>query len=73
MALARTLLSEAPVLILDEPCAGLDAQTERAFLQTLNGLPAGRSLILISHRLTGVEKLDRIWRLSAGHAVAAAA
>ena len=73
IALARTLLSDAPVLVLDEPGAGLDAQTERAFLQTLNGLPAGRSLILITHRLTGVERLDRIWRLSGGHAVAAAA
>ncbi len=73
IALARTLLSEAPILILDEPCAGLDAQTERAFLQTLNDAGAGRTLILIAHRLTGVERLDRIWRLSAGHAVAAAA
>ncbi len=73
IALARTLLSAAPVLILDEPAAGLDAQTERAFLQTLGTLPAGRTLLLITHRLTGVETLDRIWRLSAGHAVAAAA
>jgi ATP-binding cassette, subfamily C, bacterial CydC len=73
IALARTLLSEAPILILDEPCAGLDAQTERAFLATLNTLPAGRTMVLIAHRLTGVERLDRIWRLSAGHAVAAAA
>ena len=73
IALARTLLSQAPILLLDEPCAGLDAQTERAFLATLNALPAGRTMILIAHRLTGVERLDRIWRLSAGHAVAAAA
>jgi ATP-binding cassette subfamily C protein CydC len=73
IALARTLLSRAPILLLDEPCAGLDAQTERAFLATLNALPAGRTMILIAHRLTGVERLDRIWRLSAGHAVAAAA
>ncbi len=73
IALARTLLSQAPILILDEPCAGLDAQTERAFLQTLNTLASGRTLILIAHRLTGVEQLDRIWRLSSGHAVAAAA
>ena len=72
-ALARTLLSAAPILVLDEPGAGLDAQTERALLQTLNGLPAGRTLLLITHRLTGVERLDRIWRLSGGHAVAAAA
>jgi ATP-binding cassette subfamily C protein CydC len=73
LALARALLSPAPVLILDEPCAGLDAETERAFLATLNEVAEGRSVILITHRLTGVERLDRIWRLSAGKAIAAAA
>lgn len=72
LALARALLSAAPVLILDEPCAGLDAATERAFLATLNELQS-RTIILIAHRLTGVERLDRIWRLAAGRAVAAAA
>ena len=65
LALARALLSPAPILILDEPCAGLDAETERAFLATLNEVADGRSVILITHRLTGVERLDRIWRLSA--------
>ena len=73
LALARTLLSEAPILVLDEPCAGLDAETERAFLATLNEVAEGRTLLLIAHRLTGVERLDRIWRLSGGKAVAAAA
>ncbi len=73
LALARALLSPAPILILDEPCAGLDAETERAFLATLNEVAEGRSVILIAHRLTGVERLDRIWRLSAGRAIAAAA
>ena len=73
LALARTLLSEAPILVLDEPCAGLDAETERAFLATLNDVAEGRTLLLIAHRLTGVERLDRIWRLSGGKAVAAAA
>ena len=73
LALARALLSPAPILILDEPCAGLDAETERAFLATLNEVAEGRSVILIAHRLTGVERLDRIWRLSAGKAIAAAA
>jgi ATP-binding cassette subfamily C protein CydC len=73
LALARTLLSDAAVLILDEPCAGLDADTERAFLATLNEVAEGRTVVLIMHRLTGVERLDRIWRISAGHAVAAAA
>ena len=73
LALARALLSPAPILILDEPCAGLDAETERAFLGTLNEVAEGRSVILITHRLTGVERLDRIWRLSGGKAMAAAA
>jgi len=73
LALARTLLSPASVLILDEPCAGLDGETERAFLATLNDVAEQRSVILIAHRLTGVERLDRIWRLSGGKAVAAAA
>ncbi|MDE2005598.1 MAG: ATP-binding cassette domain-containing protein, partial [Rhodospirillales bacterium] len=72
LALARALLSPAPVLILDEPCAGLDAETERAFLATLNEVAAGRTIILIAHRLTGVERLDRIWRIAGGKAVAAA-
>ena len=72
LALARALLSPAPILILDEPCAGLDAPTERAFLATLNEVAEGRTVILIAHRLTGVERLNRIWRLSGGRAVAAA-
>jgi ATP-binding cassette subfamily C protein CydC len=72
LALARALLSPAPILILDEPCAGLDAETERAFLETLNETASGRTVILITHRLTGVERLDRIFRLSGGKAVAAA-
>ena len=72
VALARALLSCAPILILDEPATGLDADAERAFLSTLNTVAAGRTVILIVHRLTGVERLDRIWRLSGGRAVAAA-
>jgi ATP-binding cassette subfamily C protein CydC len=72
LALARALMSPAPILILDEPCAGLDADTERAFLATLNEVAEGRTVILIAHRLIGVEKLDRIYRLSGGRAVAAA-
>jgi ATP-binding cassette subfamily C protein CydC len=73
IALARTLLAPAPILILDEPATGLDAQTEQDFLRTLNTVTEGRTVILIAHRLTGVEKLDRIWRLSDGVAKAAAA
>jgi ATP-binding cassette, subfamily C, bacterial CydC len=73
LALARVLLSRALIVILDEPCAGLDIETETAFLTTLNELGRGRTFILIAHRLLGVERLERIWRISGGHAVAATA
>jgi ATP-binding cassette subfamily C protein CydC len=73
LVLARALLSRAPLLIFDEPCTGLDTDTERAFLSTLNSVAEGRSIMLIAHRLIGVERLDRIWRLSGGRAVAAMA
>ena len=72
LALARALLSSAPILILDEPCAGLDADTERGFLATLNEAAGSRTVILIVHRLTGVERLDRVWRLHDGKATATA-
>ena len=73
LALARALLSRAPILILDEPATGLDAETERAFLTGVFGAAGDRTIFLIAHRLTGAERLDRIWRLSAGRAVAATA
>ncbi|KXV48793.1 ABC transporter ATP-binding protein [Gluconobacter albidus] len=72
IALARVLLSDAPILVLDEPATGLDADTERAFLETLNNATEGRSILLIAHRLTGVEKLDRIWRLEDGQVISSA-
>ena len=72
LALARTLLSDAPILVLDEPCAGLDVATEMEFMRTLNDAVTGRTVLLILHRLTGAEQLDRIWRLTAGSLVAAA-
>ncbi|GGG47328.1 thiol reductant ABC exporter subunit CydC [Caldovatus sediminis] len=71
LALARALLSPAPVLILDEPAAGLDTETECEFLATLDAATAGRSVILIVHRLIGVERPTRILRLIGGRAIPA--
>ncbi len=68
IALARTLLQDAPIMVLDEPATGLDSATERAFLETLGRTMQGRTVILIAHRLTGVEALDRAWRLEKGEA-----
>ncbi|WP_336762190.1 thiol reductant ABC exporter subunit CydC [Asaia sp. VD9] len=69
IALARTLLQDAPIMVLDEPATGLDSATERAFLKTLGRSMQGRTVILIAHRLTGVERLDRAWRLDEGRAL----
>ena len=72
IALARVLLSPAPVVILDEPTAGLDAETERAFLETLEQVLGGRSVLLIGHRLVGVERPHRVLRLAGGRLLPAA-
>jgi ATP-binding cassette subfamily C protein CydC len=73
LALARALLPPAAILILDEPTAGLDAETERLFLEQLAIAVEGRSLILATHRLTGVERPDRVLRLAGGRLLEAAA
>jgi ATP-binding cassette subfamily C protein CydC len=72
LALARVLLSAAPVLVLDEPTAGLDAAAERAFLETLEEATAGRTVVLLAHRLTGAERPTRVLRLAGGRALPAA-
>ncbi|HTQ71286.1 MAG TPA: thiol reductant ABC exporter subunit CydC [Acidocella sp.] len=72
LALARTLLMNAPIILLDEPCAGLDSATEQEFFRVFNAATEGRTVLLILHRLTGVEYLDRVWRLTGGTLVAAA-
>ena len=60
IALARVLLQGAPIVILDEPFAALDPITERELLDTLLDVFADRTLILITHHLQGVSKLDRV-------------
>ena len=66
IALARVLLQDAPVVILDEPCAGLDAATERALLETLTSTLEGRTLIMITHHLEGAALMDRVIFLDDG-------
>ncbi|MCB8983476.1 MAG: thiol reductant ABC exporter subunit CydD [Ardenticatenaceae bacterium] len=69
LAIARALLKDAPVLLLDEPTAGLDPLTETAVLDTIFQLSAGRSLLLITHRLVGLEAMDEILVLDGGRVV----
>lgn len=60
IALARALLGNAPIVLLDEPFAGLDPVTEQALLDTLLEAFADRTLVLITHHLQGIEAMDRV-------------
>ena len=70
LAIARALLKDAPILILDEPTEGLDPPTARALMGTLDRLMAGRSVLLITHRPEGLELMDQLLVLDRGQAVA---
>jgi ABC-type multidrug transport system fused ATPase/permease subunit len=69
LAIARALLKDAPVLILDEATSSVDGASEAAIQQALERLMAGRTTILIAHRLSTVIKADRIVVLENGAAV----
>ncbi len=66
LAIARAILKDAPLLILDEPTANLDAFTEREVMAELRGLMAGRTTLLITHRLVGLDEMDEIVVLQHG-------
>jgi len=70
VAIARALLKDAPVLLLDEATSALDAQSERAVQQALERLMAGRTTLVIAHRLATVLKADRIVVMDHGRIVA---
>jgi ATP-binding cassette subfamily C protein CydC len=69
IAIARALLKNAAILILDEPTVGLDARIEQLVMKTIGKLMAGRTTILITHRLVGLEDMDQIIVLDAGRVV----
>jgi len=69
LAIARALLKDSPVLVLDEPTAALDAMTERLLWEALGRLMKGRTTFVIAHRLSTVRKADRIVVLEGGRVV----
>jgi thiol reductant ABC exporter CydC subunit len=69
LAIARAILKDAPLLILDEPTAHLDALTEREVMGTLRALTTGRTVLIVTHRLVGLEMADEILVFSAGRIV----
>ena len=66
LAIARALLKNAPILLLDEPTEGLDAASEGAVLDALAVLMRGRTTLLITHRLAALRIVDMVVRLEGG-------
>jgi len=66
VAIARTLLKDPPILILDEATSALDSRTEAAIQETLQGVAARRTSIVIAHRLSTVVDADQIVVLNEG-------
>jgi ATP-binding cassette subfamily B protein len=70
IVIARALLKDAPILLLDEATSALDAQSERAVQHALENLMAGRTTLVIAHRLATVLRADRIVVMDRGRIVA---
>jgi ATP-binding cassette subfamily B protein/subfamily B ATP-binding cassette protein MsbA len=69
VTIARAILRDAPILILDEPTSSVDAETEALIMQGLERLMAGRTTLIIAHRLSTVRKADVIVVLRHGRIV----
>lgn len=66
IAIARAIIRDAPILLLDEVSTGLDAQAEEVVFEALARLIAGRTTVVVSHRLATIRNADRIFVLDGG-------
>ena len=69
VAIARAMLKDAPILLLDEATSALDAQSEQLVQDALDRLSAGRTTIVVAHRLATIQKADKILVLDKGQIV----
>ena len=69
LSIARALLKDAPILILDEATAALDARSEASLVEALENLKRGRTTLVIAHRLSTIRRADRIVVLERGRIV----
>ena len=73
ISIARALLKDAPILILDDSVSAVDTKTEKRILENLHQTRAGRTTILIAHRISTIEKMDKILFIDDGKLVAVGA
>ncbi len=69
LAIARAVLKDAPVLLLDEATSALDSETERAVQGAIERVMQGRTTLVVAHRLSTIERADRIIVLEAGRII----
>lgn len=69
VAFARTLMQEAPIIVLDEPTIGLDPKTELSLIETMFSATEEKTVIWITHHLVGIEHVDEVIFLDRGHIV----
>ncbi|MDR1998956.1 MAG: ABC transporter ATP-binding protein/permease [Frankiaceae bacterium] len=69
IAIARALVRNTPIVILDEPTSGLDSMSEQYVMQGLEQLMAGRTVVVIAHRLSTLRNADRIYVVDQGRIV----
>lgn len=69
LVLARVLLQNPPIVVLDEPTVGLDPVTERVVLDTIQRVLADKTVVMITHHLQGIEDFDRVIFVEEGHLV----
>ena len=69
LAIARAILKDPPILVLDEATSALDAESERAVQEALERLMAGRTVLVIAHRLSTVRRADQLVVLDGGRIV----
>ena len=70
ISIARALLKDAPILILDDSVSAVDTKTEKTILENLRTTRAGKTTILIAHRISTIERMDRILFIEDGMVVA---